>query len=110
MENYLFELKIKELKSLKQKFVLTDNFVLIVEDKYPVVLGCKACYMVTPTSTQSGYTIPAGNLINYNEKYKEHSSVPGEVAINCWLCPVCSRLFRELLPSYEYMEVKDVSI
>jgi len=110
MDNYLFELKTKELDALGANYQLLND-ILVVFDKYPVVLGCRSCYMVVPTPTQSGYKIPAGDLINYNEKYKdEQCSLPSEVSRNCWLCPKCNRVFKELLPNFDFVDVKNVSL
>lgn len=98
MENLLFDLKIKELTALKKTFEV-KNDILIVLEKTPVVLGCRACYMVQAEPTINGFAIEAGFLINYYEKFKESCTAPKEIAMNIWLCPVCNRVFRELVPN-----------
>ncbi len=107
MKNTLFELKIKELSLLNKKFKVVDD-CLVLEDTLEL-LGCKFCYMVKPEPTYNGFKIPKGNLINATEK-ESAQSVPMEVAINCWLCPHCGRLFQELLPDFEYFGVNNVSV
>lgn len=109
MINTLFDLKIKELEILNKEFEVKDD-ILIIYDKHPIILGCKHCYMVKPISTKNGYEIDKGKLINYYEKFKDECTLPKQIAINCWLCPVCFRLFKELLPKYIYCEVKNVSL
>jgi hypothetical protein len=109
MDNYLFDLKVKELKALNKKFEIIDDILVLLEDQ-PVVIGCKECYLVKPEQTQSGYKIPTGYLINFYEKYKGSCGSPPEVLMNCWLCPKCGRLFKELLPSFEFVSLKNVSI
>lgn len=100
-ENLLFDLKIKELTLLKKDFQIIDNNVIVLKDNGIIILGCRDCYMVSPTSTQSGYKIPAGNLVNFYEKLKEANNLPKEIAINCWMCPKCGRLFKELIPEFD---------
>ena len=110
MENFLFDLKIKELQALKQKFEIHDDILILHQDKQIVALGCRLCYMKKPNSNMNGFEIEGGELINYYEKYKEDCTVPVEIAINCWLCPKCGRLFKELLPEMEILEIKNVSL
>ena len=95
MENYLFDLKVKELKALKKKYRLLND-ILILDDRE--IIGCKACYMKKPVSTVDGFKIDVGFLINYYERFKEKCTVPKELAINIWLCPKCNRVFKELIP------------
>lgn len=108
--NDLFELKIKELKCLNKKFDLHKGILIVYEKNYPVVLGCDICYMKKPIATISGYKIDGGELVNFYEKYKEHCTIPVEMAINCWLCSKCGRLFKELLPEMEVFEIQNVSL
>ncbi len=106
----LFELKIKELKALKKEYHL-DNDILFMKEKDNVyLLGCKFCYLKKPEPTFEGYRIEAGNLVNYYEKFLDQCTVPKEIAVNAWLCPHCSRLFKELLPNIEFVEINNVSI
>ena len=107
MENFLFELKIKELKLLNKKYEVIEDCLVLIEDK--VLLGCKHCYIVKPEPTFDGYKIPKGNLINAIEKQSE-LTIPKEVAINCWFCPHCNRLFQELLPDFDHTGIENVSI
>ena len=99
MNNYLFDLKIRELQLLNKNFeLLNDGILLIFEKNAAILMGCKNCYQVMPIATESGFKIDAGDLINYFNKYGSFSTLPPEIAIKCWLCPCCGRLFRELLP------------
>jgi hypothetical protein len=107
MNNIFFELKIKELKALNKKFKLIEDCLILEENSE--LLGCIHCYMVQPEPTYLGFQIPKGNLINAIEKHSVQT-VPKEIAINCWLCPHCGRLFKELLPDFEFVGVNNVSI
>lgn len=102
-KNHLFNLKVKELTLLKKQFKVIDNVLVITENGYEV-LGCVECYMVNPVATTNGYSIPAGELINFYEKLSEVNNLPIEIAINCWMCPFCGRLFKELIPDFEIGE------
>jgi hypothetical protein len=111
MDNTLFDLKIKELELLDKNFKLFNDTILVVFDNnIPNVIGCRECYLQDPIPTQSGFKIGIGELINYYEKFNEMITVPAEIAINCWLCPICYRLFKELIPNIDYLGVNNVSI
>jgi len=110
MSNYLFDLKIKELNALNEKYFIKDDMLVIYYKDSPVLLGCKYCYMIKAEITNNGYKIPVGDLVNYYEKFKEAITCPEEIARNCWLCPHCMRLFKELIPEFDFLEVKNVSI
>jgi uncharacterized protein with PIN domain len=99
MENFLFELKIKELKLLNKKYKVIEDCLVLTEDKV----------LLKPEPTFDGYKIPKGNLINAIEKQSE-LTIPKEVAINCWFCPHCNRLFQELLPDFDHTGIENVSI
>lgn len=98
--NTLFELKIKELKLMKKKYQIFNDILILLENQYPEILGCKYCYQITPQSTQSGFIIENKHLINYYNQYKINCTIPKDIAINCWLCPFCGRLFKELIPNF----------
>ncbi len=106
----LFELKIKELQLLKKEYYL-NNDILYIKDRGQVsLIGCRFCYMQTPEATFDGYQIEAGKLVNYYEKFLNECTVEKEIAINTWMCPHCFRIFLELLPAIEFVEVNNVSI
>jgi hypothetical protein len=107
--NYLLDLKIKEYEQFGIKYKIYDN-ILFNCDKTIVMIGCDKCYGKKPYATPSGYSIDAGPLITYYEKYTKYITAPIDFAKNCWMCPKCSRVFQELIPNYEYLEVKNVSI
>jgi hypothetical protein len=100
MKNILFDLKIKELSALKKDFKVIDDILFLFE-KDVKLIGCDLCYMKKPLADISGYSIEAGELVNYYEKFKEDCTVPKEVAINVWLCPKCNRVFQELMPYFD---------
>lgn len=110
--NKLFELKIRELKLLKEDFEVKNKILYIKQKntKQVSVLGCEYCYKVDPEPTVNGYRIEIGELVNYYEKYREHITVPPDLAIKCWLCPHCNVLFTSLLPDIETLEVNNVGI
>lgn len=99
-DNFLFDLKIKELSLMRKKFAVNNDILVVFEDK-PVVLGCRLCYMAEPVPTAQGYDIPGGSLVNLHEKLEGKADIPKELAINCWMCPVCGRIFQELIPQYD---------
>jgi hypothetical protein len=98
--NYSFDLKIKELKALKKNFILHEDILVLNENGFELI-GCRDCYMQSPTPNNNGFKLEAGDLINYYEKFKEGCTIPKEVAINIWMCPRCNRVFRELMPVFE---------
>jgi len=109
--NSLFELKKRELSALKVNFQIIQDKVLVIEENgKKVLIGCEDCYKINPTASATGYGVEVGALVNYYERFKEQSSIPTEVAINCWLCPTCGRPFLELLPSFKLMDVENVSL
>jgi hypothetical protein len=110
MSNFLFDLKIKELKCLNKKYIIENDTLYEFFKDNLVLVGCVNCYMVQPEITNDGYKIPAGDLINYYEKFNEMVSCPVEIARNCWLCPHCSNVFKNLIPEIDFIEVINVSI
>ena len=107
--NYLFDLKVREYIQFNVPHKLFDNMLFNCE-KEITLIGCDKCYGKTPYSTTNGYAIDTGDLVTYYEKYTKYLTVHEDIAKNCWLCSKCSRLFFELLPNYEFLEVKNVSI
>ena len=89
MNNYLFDLKIKELTLLSVDHQVIDD-ILVVLNPRPTLIGCKLCYLANPENNQ----INGINLINYYEEYKEKCTVPSHIASQCWLCPKCGFVFN----------------
>jgi hypothetical protein len=106
--NYLLDLKIREYIHFGIPHKVADNILYNCEQS--IMVGCDKCYGKTPHKTKSGYAIDAGDLVTYYEKYTNYISTPVEFAKNCWMCPKCSRVFQELLPNYDFLGVKNVSI
>ena len=57
MENFLFELKIKELNLLKKKYTILNDVLILEEEQQKQVIGCRYCYMVEPEPTINGFKI-----------------------------------------------------
>ena len=57
MNNHLFDLKIKELQYLNQKYDIINDILIIYEKNRPVMTGCKHCYLVVPVATIDGFEI-----------------------------------------------------
>jgi hypothetical protein len=115
MDNFIFELKVKELDVLKKNYKLQDDILFLMGEQIQI-LGCKHCYKVQAEATPDGYRIPFGYLINLKEKLEQENQLehynhsPNEVVSNCWLCPHCFRLFDELCPEFDLLGVNNVSI
>lgn len=94
--NELFNLKIRELTCLKKNFQILDNGALIElnENGTINIIGCEKCYMILPTQDHKGYSLPTGRLMNYSEIF---NTVADNILLNCWFCPHCNRLFKELM-------------
>jgi|688.fasta_scaffold33609_5 hypothetical protein len=109
MNNYFLELKIRELELLKVDYLLHDN-ILCIRGERPEIVGCDICFNKKPFATPFGYEIDAGPLVQFSEKFSEYSNQYPEIAHNVWLCPKCTRVFQELIPQIDYLEVQDVSL
>ena len=102
--NFLFDLKIRELELLNKNFTI-NNDILIINEKQPVLIGCRLCYLVTPIATIDGYEINGRKLINHYEKFG-NLGVPSEIANKIWMCPMCFCPVKSLIPKIEYIERK----
>ena len=112
MHNLVFELKVKEFEILNKKYRLENDILFLVGEQIQI-LGCKYCYGVQAEATPEGYKIPYGDLINIKtlyEKYEQIKQIPNELALNCWLCPYCKKLFNQLIPDFDLLGVNNVSI
>ena len=97
MNNYLFELKIKELTLLSIEHKVIDGILVVLKPK-PTLMGCNLCYLSQPINNQ----INGFDLINYYEEYKEKCTVPSHIASKCWLCPKCGFVFN----SFEDIDIQ----